>query len=170
MTEWLLCRSRKAVGEKALAGSNPASSAMFNFFKKRKKEPEDLREVLAQFKDLKENFERISAQLENLKKENKFNLQKVGLVRFNPFREVGGNQSFSIALLDGDDNGIVVTSLYTREGNRVYGKPITAGQSEYLLSEEEKKAIEKAKNQRNGKGNNSKQNSKTASGGGSGSY
>lgn len=122
---------------------------MFNFFKKRKKEPENLAEVLSQFKDLKENFERISAELEKLKKENKFNLQKVGLVRFNPFRETGGNQSFSIALLDGTDSGVVITSLYTRTDNRLYGKPIKAGQSEYLLSEEERKAIQIAKDGNN---------------------
>ena len=135
---------------------------MFNFFKKQKKEPENLQEILAQFKELKENFERISAELENLKKENKFNLQKVGIVRFNPFMEVGGNQSFSIALLDGNDNGIVITSLYTRERNRVYGKPIKNGQSEYLLSEEEKKAIGKAKYDRE---NQPKFNNKATSGG-----
>ena len=135
---------------------------MFNFLKKRKKEPEDLREVLGQLRELKENFERISAELESLKKENKFSVQKVGIVRFNPFREVGGNQSFSIALLDGNDNGIVITSLYTREGNRVYGKPIKQGQSEYLLSEEEKKAIEKAKYERE---NQPKFNNKATSGG-----
>jgi len=118
---------------------------MLNFFKKRKKEPENLKEVLAQFKELEKNFERISVELEDLKKENKFNVQKVGIVRFNPFREVGGNQSFSIALLDGNDSGAVITSLYTRTDNRVYGKPIKNGQSEYLLSEEEKKAIQIAK-------------------------
>ena len=134
---------------------------MFQFFKKKKKEPENLAEVLSQFKDLKENFEKISQELENLKKENKFNVQKVGIVRFNPFREVGGNQSFSIALLDGTDSGVVITSLYTRTDNRVYGKPIKNGQSEYLLSEEEKKAIQIAKH-----GNNkSKFNSKAAGGG-----
>jgi len=123
----------------------PALANMFNFFKKRKEQPENLEEILVQFKELKENFERISLELENLKKENKFNIQKVGLVRFNPFREVGGNQSFSIALLDGTDSGVVITSLYTRNENRIYGKPIKNGQSEYLLSEEEKKAIEIAK-------------------------
>jgi len=139
---------------------------MLNFFKKRKKEPENLKEILVQFKELKENFERISLELENLKKENKFNIQKVGLVRFNPFREVGGNQSFSIALLDGTDSGVVITSLYTRNENRIYGKPIKNGQSEYLLSEEEKKAIEIAKY-----GNNkSKFNRQTASGGSFGSH
>jgi hypothetical protein len=122
---------------------------MFNFFKKRKKEyplgRENFKEILTQFSDLKRDFEKISKELENLKRESKFNFQKIGIVRFNPFSEVGGNQSFSIALLDGNDNGVVITSLYTREGNRVYGKPVKNGQSEYLLSAEEKEAIEKAK-------------------------
>jgi hypothetical protein len=68
----------------------------------------------------------------------------VGIVRFNPFSEVGGDQSFSIALLNENDDGVVITSLYTRQENRVYGKPIKNSQSEYSLSEEEKKAIEKA--------------------------
>lgn len=118
---------------------------MWKFFQKKKKEPENFQEVLAQFKDLEKNLGKLSEELENLKKESKFNFQKFGIVRFNPFSEVGGDQSFSIALLDGSDNGVVITSLYTREGNRVYGKPIKAGISEYLLSAEEKEAIEKAK-------------------------
>lgn len=118
---------------------------MLNFFKKQKKEPENWQEVLARFQEMEESFGRILAELENLKRENRFNVQKVGLIRFNPFREVGGNQSFSIALLDGTNSGVVITSLYTREGNRVYGKPIKNGQSEYLLSAEEREAIEQAK-------------------------
>jgi len=118
---------------------------MFNLFGKKKKEPENLKEILFQFKSLEKKFEKVSEELEKLKKENKFNIQKIGIVRFNPFKEVGGNQSFSIALLDGNDDGITITSLYTREGNRVYGKEIKAGFSEYLLSAEEKEAINKAK-------------------------
>ena len=122
---------------------------MLKFFKKKKKEPENLKEVLAQFKDLENNFEKLSQDLENFKKESQLSLQKVGIVRFNPFSEVGGDQSFSIALLDGSNSGVVVTSLYSREGNRVYGKPIKEGSSEYSLSEEEKEAIEKAKGKKN---------------------
>jgi len=118
---------------------------MLNFFKKRKKEPENLEEILSWFKDLAEKCEKIYQELKNLKKESKFSIQKVGIVRFNPFKEVGGNQSFSIALLDGNDNGVIITSLYTREGNRVYGKPIKGGESDYQLSEEEKEALKKAK-------------------------
>jgi hypothetical protein len=85
--------------------------------------------------------------LESLKKDNKFSLQKIGVVRFNPFKGVGGDQSFSIAILDAHDSGVVMTSLYTREENRIYGKPVKGGRSEYSLSEEEKKAIEIAQKQ-----------------------
>lgn len=121
---------------------------MFKFFKKEKK-LENLKEILLQFEELKKGFGKIVQELENLKKENKFNIQKIGIVRYNPFNEIGGNQSFSIAILDGEDNGVVITSLFSREGNRVYGKPIKNGKSDYLLSEEEKEAIKKAKYERN---------------------
>ncbi|MFH1894598.1 MAG: DUF4446 family protein [Patescibacteria group bacterium] len=127
---------------------------MFNF-RKQKKEPENLKEVLAQFKDLEENFKRISEELENLKKKNKLSIQKLGVIRFNPFREVGGDQSFSLALLDDNDTGAVLTSYYSRKENRIYGKPIKCGQSEYSLSEEEQEAIRIAKN---GKKNSKKLN------------
>ena len=117
---------------------------MFNFFKKRREEPKNLKEILSQFTNLEKNFEKLSGDLEKLKKESKFSLQKMGIVRYNPFSEIGGNQSFSIVLLDGNNIGFVITSLYTREGNRVYAKPVINGKSQYLLSKEEKGAIEKA--------------------------
>lgn len=117
---------------------------MLPFFKK-KKEPENLKELTSEFLKLKEELKRISQRIEKLERENVFDIKKIGLVRFNPFKEIGGNQSFSLALLDGNDNGVVITSLYSREGNRVYGKPIKNGQSEYSLSEEEKEAIKQAK-------------------------
>ena len=104
-----------------------------------------MKEILSQFKDLEKNFEKFSEELEKIKKENTSNIQKVGIVRFNPFKEVGGDQSFSIALLDGDNSGVVITSLYAREEKRGYAKPIKEGNSEYPLSEEEKEAIDKAK-------------------------
>ena len=69
-------------------------------------------------------------------------LHKVGVIRFNPFKDVGGNQSFSIALLDGKNSGLVISSLYTRAGARIYAKPITKGGSKkHPLTEEEKQAI-----------------------------
>ncbi len=116
---------------------------MFKFNKK-DKEPKNLKEIANQFKNLEGKVKEISDGLENLKKESKFSVQKVGIMRYNPFSGVGSNQSFSIALLDGNNDGIVITSLYAQDGNRVYGKPVKNGQSEYSLSGEEKKAISKA--------------------------
>ena len=75
---------------------------------------------------------------------------KFGLVRFNPFKDVGGDQSFSLAILNGKNNGIVISSLFTREGTRVYSKSISAGEAEkYPLTEEEKEAIKKATQKQN---------------------
>ena len=70
--------------------------------------------------------------------------QRVGLVRFNPFEETGGNQSFALALLDAEGSGWVLSSLHARSGTRVYAKAITGGRSEAALSEEETAAIRQA--------------------------
>ncbi len=121
---------------------------MFKFLKKEKKEPKNLKEVLVSLKGLEGNIEKIFQEIKKIKEENKFSVQKVGVVRFNPFSEVGGDQSFSIALLDSNNDGLVITSLYSREGNRVYGKPIKNGLSGYTLSKEEKEAINKAQSSR----------------------
>jgi len=106
---------------------------MFNLFKK-DKEPKNLKEVQKQFEELKKEVRKLS-------QESKFSVQKIGIIRYNPFSNVGSDQSFSIALLDSNNNGVVISSLFGRDGNRVYGKPIKNGKSEYSLSEEENKAI-----------------------------
>ena len=93
---------------------------------------------------IEKDCENVSRSLEELKKESRNNLQRVGLIRYNPFKEAGGDQSFSLALLDADNNGFVVTSHYHRDISRVYAKPIESGASKYQLSEEEKEAINKA--------------------------
>ena len=68
-------------------------------------------------------------------------LQHVGLVRFNPFEDTGSDQSFAIALLDAEANGIVLSSLHGRGGTRVFAKPIHAGQASHTLSDEEHEAL-----------------------------
>ena len=70
--------------------------------------------------------------------------QRVGLVRYNPFEETGGNQSFALALLDADGDGWVLSSLHARSGTRVYAKAIKAGRSDASLSAEETAAIAQA--------------------------
>jgi hypothetical protein len=92
-------------------------------------------------KDIQELYA-VSNEINNLALKS---LHKFAVVRFNPFKDVGGNQSFSIAFLDGKDNGLTITALYTKEGTRVYSKTIAEGKSiDFLFSEEEKKAIEMA--------------------------
>ena len=76
---------------------------------------------------------------------SRLHIQKIGLVRFNPFERMGGEQSFIIALLDKEENGLTLNFIYTKEGLRVYTKKIKNGKGdEYDLSEEEKKAIEQS--------------------------
>jgi Protein of unknown function (DUF4446) len=78
--------------------------------------------------------------------------QRVGLVRFNPFEDTGGNQSFALALLDEHGSGFVMSSLHARAGTRVYGKAIARGRSEANLSEEEAEALRLALATRPGQG------------------
>ena len=141
---------------------------MFNFFKKKKQQPKNFKEILCGFAILEEKIEKISKEIELLKKENKFSIKKIGVIRFNPFKEVGGDQSFCLALLDSDDTGVVITSLYNREGNRVYGKAIKNSRSQYELSQEEIKAIEKAKYENEHK--DAKFNNSSANSSGSGAH
>ncbi len=71
-------------------------------------------------------------------------VQRVGVVRFNPFEDTGGNQSFALALLDDRADGVVVSSLHSRQSTRLYLKPIAGGRSETALSEEEAEALRRA--------------------------
>jgi hypothetical protein len=100
-------------------------------------------------KNQKELGKRLGVAEGDIKKlsgETKLCIQRVGIVRFNPFSDTGGSQSFSLALLDGRDNGIVITSLYSRTGNRFYIKQVRSGHGVGLdLSKEELTAISKAK-------------------------
>lgn len=116
---------------------------MFKFLDKDKK-PENIKEVLDLLKKMEKKIEGLEKKIETLKQESNFTVKKVGMIRFNPFSKVGGDMSFSIALLDSSNSGAVITSLFSQQGNRVYGKPIEKGVSKYTLSDEEKKAIEKA--------------------------
>lgn len=98
-----------------------------------------------------ERSESIEKDLKTLFREDKKNkelmrqmVQKVAVVRFNPFKDMGGDQSFCAAFLDADDSGILFTYLYGQEGGKIYIKNIIQGESEQALSEEEKKALKQA--------------------------
>jgi hypothetical protein len=83
-----------------------------------------------------------------IEEDGKFHIQKIGLVRFNPFKELGGDHSFSMAILDSHDSGIIITSLHTRDRTRVYMKDVKKGKSGFELSSEEKKALVDAEKSR----------------------
>lgn len=93
---------------------------------------------------LENNSEDLSKTLEALGNEFFYAVQRVGIVRFNPFANTGGDQSFAVALLDRNDNGIVISSLYSNERQLVYAKPIENGKSTYNLTKEEKEALSRA--------------------------
>ncbi|MGE5602836.1 MAG: DUF4446 family protein [Nitrososphaerales archaeon] len=82
-----------------------------------------------------------------LERSGRRHMQRIGFLRFNPFRDAGGDQSFALALADSEGNGFVVSSLHSRDVTRVYGKPLVAWDSIYALTDEEKLAIEKARTQ-----------------------
>jgi len=96
-------------------------------------------------KKMESEVEQIKKELKIEIQQSKLHIQKIGIIRFNPFERMGGEQSFVIAFLNNEDNGLVINYIYTRDGLRVYSKKVKKGKGEeYELSEEEKKAIEKS--------------------------
>jgi hypothetical protein len=89
-------------------------------------------------------LDELSARSAMLEASGRRAIQRVGLVRFNPFEDTGGNQSFALALTDIAGNGFVVSSLHSRTGTRVYAKAIADGRSDGALSEEETEALRRA--------------------------
>ncbi len=82
---------------------------------------------------------------DRIEKEGSLHIQKIGLLRFNPFKDTGGDQSFIMALTDGNDSGVIISALYSRSGTRWYAKKVKMGKGvEHELSEEEKKALKEA--------------------------
>ncbi len=71
-------------------------------------------------------------------------IQKMGIVRYNAFKDTGSDLSFTLALLDKYNNGVVLNGIYARDSSNIYAKPVENGESKYVLSNEEKEAIQKA--------------------------
>ena len=90
----------------------------------------------------------LQAKARQLERALKHCMQWMGIVRFNPFRDTGGNQSFAWAIVDDNGDGVVLSSLYAREGTRMYAKPLFKWESPYALTEEEQQAVVQAQQQR----------------------
>jgi FlaG/FlaF family flagellin (archaellin) len=93
---------------------------------------------------LSDEVDRLAAGAAILEGVQRRAIQDVGLVRYNPFEDTGGNQSFAVALLDAHGNGFIVSSLHARSGTRIYAKAVAAGKAESALSEEEAEALRRA--------------------------
>lgn len=95
-----------------------------------------------------EDIKLVEKKLKFIEGEVLDHIQKVGLVRFNPFGELGGDHSFVISFLDGRSNGVVITVLHTRDRTRIYAKSIIKGKSRFELSKEETKSLLMAMNKK----------------------
>lgn len=101
---------------------------------------------LERLEDSQKSLKEVKEVLEKQGVEARKHFQKAGIVRFNPFSDSGGDQSFSLSLMDGHDSGFVISSLHTRAETRIYLKPVVNGKGkEFPLSKEEEQAIKIAK-------------------------
>ncbi|HEY7523622.1 MAG TPA: DUF4446 family protein [Candidatus Limnocylindrales bacterium] len=87
------------------------------------------------------DLERLAERTVALEAEAPHAFRRIGLVRFNPFEDTGGNQSFALALLDANGDGFVISSLHARVGTRIYAKALSGGRAETQLSQEEAEAL-----------------------------
>lgn len=94
------------------------------------------------------DLDELTARTAVLESSARHHFSRQGLVRFNPFPDTGGNQSFALALIDESDDGFVVSSLHSRTGTRIYSKAIVAGKADTPLSAEETEALDAARSKR----------------------
>ena len=94
--------------------------------------------------DLEKAKEEIKEELVVVNQKLKKSIRGIETIRFNPFSDQGSNQSFAIGMLNEDKDGVVISSLYSRERMSIFAKPIKGGKSEFELTTEEKEALRKA--------------------------
>ncbi|WP_352418379.1 DUF4446 family protein [Proteiniborus sp.] len=104
-------------------------------------------EHIDEIKSVTEQITEVKKYCENLEGRLQFCLQRIGVVRYNAFSDMGSDLSFSIALLDDKLDGFIITSIYGRDDSKIYGKPIVKGKSTYPLSVEEMQALDRAEKQ-----------------------
>lgn len=101
-------------------------------------------DINSEMDGLKDRLELFQGDLRTVNEKLSYSIQKKGMVRYNALEDLGSNQSYSIALLDQYNNGFILTSLYGRDFNASYLKPVTEGRAEYKLSSEEEMALNQA--------------------------
>lgn len=105
-----------------------------------------IRSYIGEVEEVKEEEIRIKKRCSEIEKNMEKCLQKVGLVRYNAFNNTGSDLCFALALLDFEDNGVIVNGIYSRDNTTTtYAKPIENGKSKYALTKEEQEALDIAK-------------------------
>lgn len=104
-----------------------------------------LEEHIRRVQEATARVEELNLLVMRLERNNRSHLQRLGFLRFNPFRDTGGDQSFALALADEGGNGVIISSLHSREVTRVYAKPLVGWQTNYPLTDEEQQAIARAR-------------------------
>ena len=94
--------------------------------------------------DIDPKYQEIQAYCNKLDNDMIKCIQKIGIVRYSAFKDIGSDLSFTLALLDEKNDGVILNGIYSRELSNIYAKPIQNGTSTYTLSEEEKQAIDLA--------------------------
>ena len=107
---------------------------------------EDLETFMYRVEKVEKNNMEIAQYCKEIDKNLEDCIQKIGIVRYNAFKDTGSDLSFALALLDSKDNGVVLNGIYSREMSNIYAKPVEKGVSKYVSSAEEQQAIEKAVN------------------------
>lgn len=101
--------------------------------------------LLKEISTLRRDIGQLRDRVDVLERDGAGHIQKIGLMRFNPFKDTGGNQSFIVSLVDAKENGVIISALYSRSGTRWYAKQVVKGKGiEHELSDEEKIALKEA--------------------------
>ena len=122
------------------------------------KKYKDFMQKLGKGKNIEEDLENYMYRVERVEKQNaeikniiqkldkdfEKSIQKIGIVRYNAYKDTGSVLSFTLAMLDENNNGVVLNGIYSRETSNIYAKPVENGKSSYILSEEEQEAIRRA--------------------------
>ncbi len=118
-------------------------------FSKNSSIEEDLSRYVEDVEFLKQENQKVLNYCKNLDNEIDNCIQKIGIVRYSAFKDTGSDLSFALAMLDENNNGVLLNGIYSREMSNIYGKPIKNGKSDYTLSKEEEEALYKAINNNN---------------------
>lgn len=105
-----------------------------------------LKSKLNEIEEISENSKKVEDHIRKVEERMKGCIQKVAIVRYKAFEDVGSDLSFSVALLDDNNDGVVITGIYSRQDSTTYAKPIDKGISRYDLSEEEIQVLNEAIN------------------------